>query len=238
MRCIDIGSQPDTRIRQFEARVAHPARQPGRADPPARATSAVPGQAVCHGAAAATPTQAGGRGSPGTSVTLRPGKRLAELLEERGRDVERLGKRAVPQLDRVSEQHHLVSRLEPVDQPRADLRPAEQVRRGARAQVKVRDDGRQHASQYGFTVEFRPETAAYRPLTPSARQARSVRDTRHRPPSGGVSRQRRLARARAAGRALHAAGRGPRTQARAPWRRARRPRPSGINRIAERDRAL
>ena len=116
---------PDTPVRGACRPSGAPA---GRADLPARATSAAPGQAVCHGAAAAKPTQADGRGSPGTSVTLRPGKRLAELLEERGRDLERLGKRPVPQLDRVPEQHHLVSRLEPVDQPRADLRPAEQVR--------------------------------------------------------------------------------------------------------------
>ena len=80
------------------------------------------------------------------------GQRLAQLLEERGRDRERLGKRPVPQLDRIPEQHDLVRVLEPADQLRPNLRPAQQIRPRARAQVEIRDHSDQHTSQYGSMV--------------------------------------------------------------------------------------
>ena len=80
------------------------------------------------------------------------GERLAELLEERGRNPKRIGKRPVPQLDRVPEQHHLVRTLKPADQPRASLPPAQQIRPRARAQVEIRDHSDQHTSQYASMV--------------------------------------------------------------------------------------
>jgi hypothetical protein len=67
-----------------------------------------------------------------------------KLGEERPGDVEGLGQRPVPKLDRVAEQHHPVGPLELAPQHLAEVRAAKQVDRPARSEVKVGDDHRAH----------------------------------------------------------------------------------------------
>ena len=131
--------------------MAHPARQ--FAERIARLGQRALFQAKRFSAA---PPQPGGRKLmvvvPRDQRDPATGERLAKLLEERGRDRERLRKRPVPQLDRVAEQHHLICALEPAHQPRANLGPTQQIRPRARAQMEIGDQNGQHATQYGSMV--------------------------------------------------------------------------------------
>ena len=102
------------------------------------------------------------------------GERLAELLEERGRDRERLGKRPVPQLDRVPEQHDLVRVLEPADQlatesPAGPADPSPCACPGG----DPRSQRPAHLTVWVYGG-FDPQAAA---MTPTGRQERSGRDT-------------------------------------------------------------
>src|SRR5215211_6635541 len=82
----------------------------------------------------------------GDDDDLRAWRPLCEHIEEGPCELERVGERAVAQLDHVAEQDHPVRVGDSLEQRLAEPFPAQQIRIGARAQMEVGDDEGAHRS--------------------------------------------------------------------------------------------
>ena len=153
---VDVRAQPEARVGEPELDLGHRRGEPARMAPSAGLTGPL---AVRARACAPSSRRRASHGSasawswlPGHEDERPARERLAERVDQRRGHLQRLGERALAQLERVAEQHDPVGAAERLDQPLAHVRVARDVGAAERAEVQVRDDRRPHSRDGGSRV--------------------------------------------------------------------------------------